>query len=100
MFDVLPTCTSFFSNPTILKVFPKSFPTKMKPCKFPGEKKRNEEEGRREGKGKSHGDSLTFKPENSGTLEAIMFKASETEGRELLDLFIELCGKFWFFFAR
>ena len=58
------------------------------------------EEGRRERKGKSHGGSLTFKPKNSGTLKAIMFKASETEGRELLDLFEELCGKFWFFFAR
>ena len=33
LFNVLPTCTFFFSNRTILKVFPKSFPTKMKPCK-------------------------------------------------------------------
>ena len=29
-----------------------------------------------------------------------MFKAPETEGRELLDLFKELCEKFGFFFAR
>ena len=61
LFDVLRTCTSFFSNPTILKVFPKSFPTKVKPCK---ERK----------KGKSHLGSITFKPKNSVTLEATMFK--------------------------
>ena len=96
LLDVLPTCTSFFSNPTILKVFTKSFPTKMKPCKFPGEKKRKEE-GRRERKGKSHLGSITFKHKNSGTLEAAMFKVSETEACELLK---EHCGKFWFFLAR
>ena len=52
---------------------------------------------RREKKGKSHLGSITFKPKNSVTLEATMFKAWETEGCELLK---EHCGKFWFFLAR
>ena len=52
---------------------------------------------RREKKGKSHLGSITFKPKNSVTLEATMFKVWETEGCELLK---EHCGKFWFFLAR
>ena len=52
---------------------------------------------RREKKGKSHLGSFTFKPKNSVTLEATMFKVWETEGCELLK---EHCGKFWFFLAR
>jgi len=43
----LPTCTSVFLILQILKAFPKTFPTKMKPCEKNGARKVNEE-GRRE----------------------------------------------------